>query len=134
MSWRISLPAVLLVVGASVVYGQPGQLRITAPADSSNLPELPFVEGVVADRDAKVWVVVHPMEVSDYWVQPSVNVKGDGSWRVKIHIGRPGRIDGGKEFEIRAVANPQKRLKEGEVLAGWPEAQWSSQVVDVVRR
>lgn len=109
-------------------------LRITAPPDKSEVPERPFVEGTVADPKAKVWVIVHPMAVSDYWVQPSVAVKEDGTWKVKIYIGRPGSIDVGEQFEIMAVANPKVKLKEGDVLSGWPEAQGKSEVIEVTRK
>ena len=112
----------------------PKMLRITAPPDKSQVLERPFVEGRVADPNVRVWVIVHPMEVGDYWVQPSVTIKEDGAWKVKIYIGRPGNIDVGKQFEIMAVANPKVELKEGKVLKGWPEAQWKSQVIEVTRK
>lgn len=131
---EIALPIVFLMVTASVVYGQQLKLRIAAPPDKAKVPERPFVEGTVTDPNAKVWVVVHPMEVSDYWVQPSVTVKGNGTWKVMIYIGRPGTIDVGKQFEIMAVANPKARLKEGDVLREWPEAQRKSQVIEVTRK
>lgn len=109
-------------------------LRITAPSDGAKVPERPFVEGTVADPKAKVWVIVHPMDVSDYWVQPSLTPKKDGTWKVKIYTGRPGKIDVGKKFEIRAVASPEVKLKDGDVLSGWPEAKWKSQVIEVIRK
>ncbi len=109
-------------------------LRITAPSDRGLVPERPLVEGTVADPNAEVWVIVHPMEVSDYWVQPSVTIKEDGTWKVLIYIGRPGTIDVGKQFEIMAVANPKVTLSEGKILSGWPEAQLKSQVIEVTRR
>lgn len=109
-------------------------ISITEPKDGDSVPERPYVKGTVTDPNAKVWVIVHPMEVSDYWVQPSLTVKGDGTWKAKIFIGRPGRIDVGKQFEIMAVANPKVRLSEGKVLSGWPEAQWKSQVIEVTRK
>ena len=92
------------------------------------------MEGTVTDSNVRVWVIVHPMEVSDYWVQPSITVKENGSWKVKIYIGRPGSVDVGKQFEIMAVANPKDNLKEGDVLSGWPEAQAKSQVIEVTRK
>lgn len=109
-------------------------IHITEPKDEDLVPQRPDVKGMVADPNAKVWVIVHPTEVSDFWVQPSVTVKGDGTWKVKIHIGRPGHIDVDKQFEIMAVANPKVRLSEGKALRGWPEAQWKSQVIEVTRK
>jgi hypothetical protein len=108
-------------------------LRITAPSNSAQVPWRPAVEGTVADQSAKVWVIVHPMEISDYWVQPSVTIKEDGTWKITIYIGNPGTNDVGKQFEIMAIANPKTSLNEGDKLGGWPEAQWKSQVVEVTR-
>lgn len=73
------------------------------------------------------------MEVSDYWVQPPVSVREDGSWRVQVFIGRPGMIDVGKNFELMAFGNPCWRLSEADVLDWWPEAEWQSQLIEVVR-
>jgi hypothetical protein len=109
-------------------------LSITAPADNEQVVELPFVEGTVSDSTAKVWVIVHPMEVAGFWVQPAVTVREGGKWKVQIHIGRPGNVDVGKHFEIMAVANPKNSLKEGDILKGWAEAQWKSQVIEVIRK
>ena len=109
-------------------------LRITAPLDKTDVPNRPLVEGKVADPNAKVWIIVHPMEVSDYWVQPKISVKNDGTWRTIIYIGRPGEIDVGKMFELMAVADPKVKLKEGDVLSGWPDARWKSQIIEVIRK
>ncbi|OGW75357.1 MAG: hypothetical protein A2Z72_06960 [Omnitrophica bacterium RBG_13_46_9] len=131
---KIALSVVLFMMTMSAASGQEVNLRITAPLDKSQVPERPFIEGTVTDPNAKVWVIVHPMEVSDYWVQPAINVKEDGTWKVMIYIGRPGTIDIDKQFEIMAVANPEVRLSEGNVLGAWPEAQWKSQLIEVTRR
>jgi len=105
-------------------------LSITAPEDGASVPEKPLVRGIVADAAANVWVVVHPMEVPDYWVQPRVTVSGDGRWTVQVHIGRPGTEDVGRYFEVMAVA----QLDEGKVLPDWPGAQWKSRVLLWTRR
>src|SRR5437667_1385455 len=57
-------------------------VSIIEPKDRATVPERPYVEGKVSDPNAQVWVVVHPTEVSDYWVQPPLTVRKDGSWRV----------------------------------------------------
>jgi hypothetical protein len=108
-------------------------LLLTAPLDGAQVSWRPFVEGTVADPTANVWVIVHPMEVSDFWVQPPTSVREDRHWKVQIYIGRPGTVDVGKYFEIRAVANPCARLYEGKVLTGWPAAECESQLIEVIR-
>lgn len=109
-------------------------LHIIEPKNEDLVPEQPYVKGTVVDPNTKVWVIIHPMEVSDYWVQQRVNVKEDGTWRVQVHIGKPGFIDVGKQFEIMAVANPKVKLKEGDVLDEWPEAEGNSQLIVVTRK
>jgi hypothetical protein len=94
----------------------------------------PIVEGTVSDPNALVWVIIHSLEVSDYWVQPRITVRDSGSWRVQVHLGRPGPIDVGKLFEVRAVANPDVGLREGEVLDAWPNAAAISNLVECTRR
>jgi len=115
------------------MFAQQNAIRIKAPAQDERVPERPFVEGSVSDVKATVWVIVHPMDVSDYWVQPAVSVRESSTWKVKIYVGRPGAQDKGKHFEIKAVANPRVQLREGQVIDAWPEAQSESQVIEVVR-
>jgi hypothetical protein len=105
---------------------------ITEPQDGATVQPRPFITGTAADPGAKVWVVVHPTEVGDYWVQQATSPREDKTWRVQIYVGEP-NTPAGTRFEIRAVANPKVQLSEGKVLDGWPEAPWMSQVIEVVR-
>jgi len=104
------------------------------PTDGATVPEKPLVRGQITDPNAKVWVVVHPMEVSDKWVQPPATVGDDGTWAVQAFIGRPGKEDVGKYFEVRAFADPRVPLKEGMILGDWPEARRKSKVLIWTRR
>jgi hypothetical protein len=74
------------------------------------------------------------MEVADFWVQPQLTVNRDGTWMVSIYVGRPGNLDAGKRYEIMAIANPKRPLKEGDVLRFWPDAESKSEVIEVVRK
>ncbi len=105
---------------------------ISEPTDGSTVAARPFVTGTVADPKARVWVIVHPTEVGDYWVQPAAGLRDETTWRVQIYVGEP-NTPAGSRYELRAVANPKAQLKEGLVLDRWPEAQWASQVVEVTR-
>lgn len=105
---------------------------ITEPQDGATVLVRPFVTGTVADPSARVWVIVHPTEVGDYWVQQAASLRDDKTWRVQTYVGEP-NTPAGTRFEIRAVANPKAQLSEGKVLDRWPEAQWMSQVIEVVR-
>ena len=111
-----------------------GRIRIISPMANGTANAQTFVEGHVSDPKAKVWVIIHPMEVSSYWVQPSVSVDKKGTWKVSAYFGRSSNIDVGKQFELIAIANPKASLKEGDVLSEWPKAHWSSEVVEVTRK
>lgn len=123
----------VIIVAASTARGEQVQVRITAPTDGQQVSERPFVEGTVADPSADVWVVIHPMEISEYWVQPAITVKEDGRWKVQVYVGRPGTVDVGKHFEVRAFAQPTTKLKEGR-RTEWPEAKWKSNAIEVIRK
>ena len=110
------------------------EIEITKPAHGAIVARRPTVEGTVSDAGATVWVVVNPLPSFEYWVQPRVRVHRSGAWKVEIYIGRPGDLDRGKTFEIIAVANPTRELREGVVLGAWPDAEASSAVVEVTRR
>ncbi len=108
-------------------------LRIQKPL-SGEVNWRPYVEGIVSDPKSKVWVIIHPVGLRSFWVQPPVSVNRDGSWRVKVYIGRAGQIDIGKEFEIMAVSRPKQQLNEGRILSEWPDVGWRSEIVTVVRK
>lgn len=110
------------------------KVHISEPKDGDSVGYRPYIQGTVANPDAEVWVIVHPINLSAYWVQPTVSVKGDGTWKVKVYMGRAGDIDVGRQFEILAVANPKDMLNEGDILGGWPYSQMNSQVIKVTRR
>jgi len=110
------------------------RISITAPMDGGVVRERPLCTGTVGTPTAQVWVIVHPMEVADYWVQSPVTVKEDGSWKVILNIGRPGKVDVGKRFEIMAIAEPRTSLSTGQVLPGWPSARARSSVIEVQRQ
>lgn len=118
--------------------GPPGEkienLEIRFPRDGSEVSAQFYVEGVTPDTTGNLWVIIHPIATAIYQVQPKVTVWRDGTWRVKIPIDKTGGISAGKPFEIMAVVNPTVPLKEGDVLTGWPEAQWRSQVVEVIKK
>lgn len=94
----------------------------------------PLVTGKVSTPFTEVWVIVHVLETSTYWVQPKATLRGVGSWESTIFLGDPGILDVGKKFELMAVANPRDPLKEGLQLPGWPRAEGKSKVISVKRR
>jgi len=131
---KTALPMAIFLSFISLAGAQELNISINSPLDKAKVTGRPAIEGTVSDPRAIVAVIVHPMEVGDYWVQQNVTVKKSGAWKVLINIGRPGTIDVGKHFEIMAVAKPKTLLREGAVLSGWPEAQATSEVVEVTRK
>jgi len=125
--WKALLIVSLIAFG-NVAAGM--TIELTDPVDGAEVPERPIISGKVSDPKATVWVVVHPMEVSDRWVQPAVTVRRDGTWKVQVYIGRPGNLDVGKSFVVRAIANPKMDLREGMVIPNWPESAAQSDVVE----
>lgn len=106
------------------------QISITWPKEGSKADARQLVQGTVLNPDERVWVIVHPLNVTAYWVQPPVTVRSDGAWSVMVYLGGAGDTD--KEFEIMAVANPKVSLHEADMLSDWPATEDS--VVIQVRR
>jgi hypothetical protein len=134
MKYSICFAMMVVIALTSVVHAQQPALRIMAPRSGTGVLERSDIEGVIRDKNAGVWVIVHPRNVSGYWVQPAVTVNSDGTWSTKAYIGRPGTEDVGKEFEIRAVVGAKANLREGTLLDAWPQAKWESQTIRVKRQ
>lgn len=109
-------------------------LALVRPCNESHVGWRATVEGKTTIPNADVHVVIHPLEVSGYWVQPRITVRSDGWWEVLAYFGNDGPTHQGKRFEVMAVANPTRPLKEGDVLPDWPDAAARSAVVMVTRR
>ncbi len=119
--------------GSAATAGADDAIRIVSPADGATVPMRPIVEVKAPVSATAVWVIIHPMEVADYWVQPRPSNRGSGQWRVQVYVGQPGTRDEGKHFEIQAVADPDQQLREGMKLPDWPKARFQSPVIEVVR-
>lgn len=94
----------------------------------------PLVTGKVSTPFTEVWLIVHVLETSSYWVQPKTTVRALGDWEGTIFLGDESMLDVGKKFELMAIANPRDPLKEGLQLPGWPRAAGKSEVITVTRR
>lgn len=110
------------------------RLEIRLPAQGLKVSAPFYVEGLLPDPGASLFVIFHSIASADYQIQPKVTVCEDNIWRVRISLKEMVGISVGSVFEIMAVANPKVELKEGDALSGWPEAQWRSQVIEVIRK
>ncbi len=109
-------------------------LEIMSPEQGSSVERRPRVKGKVSRPFTEVWVIVHALETTGYWVQPKTTIKALGDWGTVIFLGKEGMLDVGKEFELMAVANPRDSLDEGMRLPSWPRAEGKSEVITVIRR
>lgn len=125
-------PILFTILFAVTAIAEDLKIAITNPSEGSKVVHREYVKGTVSDPNADVWVVIHPVETSGFWIQPPVTVKNNGTWKVKAYFGRSG-MDIGKEFEIRAFANPSSSLQEGESI-NWPSSEARSDVIDVIRK
>src|SRR6185436_15524139 len=111
-------------------------IAITNIHNKDTVCERPMVEIKTNDkRITVVKIVVHDLLNDVYWVQPKVDrVENTNDWRPSPlpYIGRPG-MDGGKSFEIRAIANPSPELHEGDTSRVWPAGLLRSAIVLVIR-
>ncbi|OFX59574.1 MAG: hypothetical protein A2046_04145 [Bacteroidetes bacterium GWA2_30_7] len=108
-------------------------LQVINITDSLKVGWRQVIKGKIVDISKKVYVIVHPMSIQGYWVQPNTTISSDGTWNCNAYIGRNTQ-DIGIEYEIMAIANPKIVLNEGDVLNSWPEAEWHSNVVTVIRK
>jgi hypothetical protein len=122
-------------LGGSPPQCQPADtvLSIDRPPDRAVVGETPFVEGTFAAPRRDVWAIVHPTLIATYFVQQSAPIHANCTWRIQVHIGRPGQIDVGKHFEVMTVISPRAPLQVGRQLPGWPQARYQSTVIEVVR-
>ncbi len=132
MQRLLLVSSLVVVLVVTLVPSSVAQVTITEPAPGSEVGMRPLVQGTVAKPELAVWVIVHPTTLNAMWVQPKVKQKGK-RWQVQVYCGRPGSVDVGKSFEIRAVAGPWTPLKEGDVLNNLPGSDFISNPVTVRR-
>lgn len=109
-----------------------GQINITFPNDNSSARNRELVGGNIIEPNTELFVIVHPMKRSAYWVQTIPTVHKDGTWKTEVYLGGPNDI--GEHFEIMAVAHPETSIQEGMVLSTWPKAKWRSNIIEVIRK
>jgi hypothetical protein len=109
-------------------------IKIESPPDGAEVDQQAMIEGSAVEDARNVWLVVHPVDTSSYWVQPRVAMRSNGTWSGMVYLGRSGERDKGKNFEIVAIADPEGTLREGEYGSSWPKAKWASRPVVLTRR
>lgn len=110
------------------------KIEIIQPKNKDLVGYRVIVEGKLPFPCTSVWVVVHPLNLSDYWVQPRPTISEDSTWKTSIYIGSKGHENDGEIFEIRAFGDTKTTLGEGKVLNDWPKAKCSSKLIEVIRK
>lgn len=111
---------------------KPLQVVITSPTTNTTVEMVDQIRGYVSDPTAKVWLVIHPLQSSDCWIQQAVIVEADGSWASMARFGENNSAHRGLPYEIRALANPIQTLSKGRT-ACWPSAKAVSRALYVRR-
>lgn len=135
MQYRLAAAVLLLLISDSAVIQAQNalQIKIITPKDGALVAHREQVSGTVSDSSTAVWLVIHPLNTSDFFIQPPIMVRNDGTWKVMPYFGRSPSQDSGAQFEVRAFAKPATALKEG-VATSWPESAARSNVVEVSRK
>ncbi len=134
LAWKERHSGALQRDFSEIVISKPAAiLSITDPKHGAKAAHSQVVRGTVSDSKSKVWVIVHPMLTNGYWVQNPVNVRSNGQWTAQVYLGTSAETQVGELFELRAIADPQAALKEGDVLKTWPDAKSQSDIVEVER-
>lgn len=119
----------------------PLRVNITDPPDGGNVTMQYFVKGTVADPDARVYVVVHPLRVSEMWVQKPPIVDRSGNWQTQATFGGDA-LGIGESYEVIALATNDNfvatwatgnSLSEGRKLTSLPRKSNRSNRVTVIR-
>ncbi len=124
-------PAFVLAAGivALGTIDARAQVTLTAPKE---VCQRELVSGVVKGGQS-VFVVIHPLAVSTYYVQDRASVER-GNWQLLANFGEPGR-NIGELFELRAYVSPaQNAPAPGSELPDWPKVAPVSNQLTVKRK
>lgn len=108
-------------------------MLINRPQSNEPVGMLVLAEGKVKNPLADLWLIVSPSGSYRYFVQPKLKANVDGSWKRQIYIGSLDKGDIGHHFDIRGFINPKQELTEGDELDAWPDADYCTEVMTVVR-
>jgi len=135
---------VLVVIAWSLLASSavtPIKVNITDPQDGASVTMQYLVKGTVSDPDAKVYVIVHPLRVSEMWVQQLPIVGGEGNWQASVYFGTE-TLGIGERYELIALATNDNflitwatgnALGEGQKLTSLPRKSNRSNLITVTR-
>jgi len=119
----------------------PTKVSITDPQDTTPVTMQYLVKGTVSDPNSRVYVVVHPLRVSEMWVQQSPIVDGEGNWESSATFGTES-LGIGERYQVIALATNDNflvafatgnLLREGQKLTSLPRKSNRSSLITVTR-
>lgn len=121
---KLGLTAAAIVFLGTVVYAEntPTEMRqrtvtITSPHDGERVGPTGVVKGHVQNPEMRVYVLVRPIQLQTWWVQPIPSPpNSDGTWRAFAYFGTE-EAGKGKTFEAVAVLDQKDGfLHDGQEL------------------
>lgn len=129
--------SIYLIINQLSTKKRASGLVIHRPQNKQSVTRKSLIEGTVLNADT-VWVVVRPQKRDEYYFQPPIKVKNDGTWMGEIYVGSVSKESLGLNFEVRVFVKPvgapeSLEVLESTMLTSWPEAELSSMIVELVR-
>ena len=94
---------IILFYGYFVGLNKDLSIRIVAPSMNDVVQKQVDVSGIVSHFDSRVYILVHPVETDELWVQRLPVVDKYGRWNSNALIGTD-ELGAGQEYEIVAIA------------------------------
>ncbi|MBI4670844.1 MAG: hypothetical protein HY741_04140 [Chloroflexi bacterium] len=135
---------ILAIVAWSWLAGSgvtPVKISINDPQDGTNVTLRYLAKGTVSDADAKVYVILHPLTVSEMWVQQTPIVDAQGNWQSTVIFGTD-TLGIGDRYELIALATNDNflvswatgnSLSNGQVVTSLPRKSNRSNLATVIR-
>lgn len=146
---RVLLASIGSLVLAAVAWSllassgvAPIEVNISEPQNGASVTRQYLVKGTVSDSNARVFVIVHPLAVSEMWVQQRPIVDGKGNWQALANFGMEIIRPDGEQYEVIALATNDNflvtwatgnSLSEGQKLRSLPRKSNRSNLITVTR-
>lgn len=84
-------------------------------------------------RTSHIYLLVHPLAVTDWWVQPRFIYDAPGKWHCTAQIGQSPNQNNGQEFELIVLVNPNPDLLPVKQLQNLPTSPSQSTSITLVK-
>lgn len=108
------------------------QITIDSLQNNATVDVHEIISGRISIKNTHLWIVIHPIETQDCWVQLPVSINKAGEWIASVQFGEKTSAHNGKKFEVRALADKNNVLKPGRTRC-WPKVAYQSASIYVER-